>query len=223
GTAGVKNGAAVDEIAGVALVGVHGGIERRAPTAVDDADGGLGIAAGGDRPDDVSQIRGVDVFVDDDDETAVIIAGAGTERGDAGLLCVAVIALLDRNDDERCAAGGGGSADVTPHSLDIWNVGLVEVIPDCRGAYGNAERNKGRLHRRRAGENRIIAIIELLDANDRFVGCAVSIVARPLAEGPFRLNLFAWRRNFTFDGDLRCRRDRQPGHVAADDIDRRSA
>src|SRR5213594_2537766 len=116
----------------------------------------------------------------------------------------------------------GGSADVTPHSLDIWNVGLVEVIPDCRGAYGNAERNKGRLHRRRAGENRIIAIIEFLDANDRFVGCAVSIVARPLAEGPFRLNLLARRRNFTFDGDFRGGGNRQSGHVAADDIDQRS-
>src|SRR5262245_49322340 len=44
GSAGIQYGAAVDEVAGVALIGMHGRIERRAPAAVDNADGGLGIA-----------------------------------------------------------------------------------------------------------------------------------------------------------------------------------
>ena len=38
GAAGVENRPAVDEVAGVALVGMHGRIERRAPATVDDSD-----------------------------------------------------------------------------------------------------------------------------------------------------------------------------------------
>src|SRR4030095_8404520 len=51
-TAGVENRAAVDEVAGVALVRMHRRIEGRAPATVDDADRGLGVAARGNRPDD---------------------------------------------------------------------------------------------------------------------------------------------------------------------------
>ena len=76
GAASIENRPAVDEIAGVALVGVHRRIERRAPAAVDDADGGLGIATGRHRPDHILHIGRIDVVIDDDDEAAMIVAAA---------------------------------------------------------------------------------------------------------------------------------------------------
>src|SRR5258706_6992226 len=61
GAAGVENRPAVDEIAGIALIGMHRRIERRAPATVDDTDRSLGVAAGRHRPDHVLHVWRIDI------------------------------------------------------------------------------------------------------------------------------------------------------------------
>src|SRR5258706_13132302 len=51
GAAGVENRAAVDEIAGIALIGMHRRIKRRAPPTVDDCEVGLRLPPGLHAPD----------------------------------------------------------------------------------------------------------------------------------------------------------------------------
>src|SRR5258706_2962269 len=56
GAAGVENRPAVDEIAGIALIGMHSRIERGAPSTVDETTGSLGIAAGRHSPNHVLHV-----------------------------------------------------------------------------------------------------------------------------------------------------------------------
>ncbi len=79
----------------------------------------------------------------------------------AGLLGVAVVTLLERYDDKRRAAGRRRAADVAPNALDVRHVGLLQIIPNRRGADRNSESDVGRFQRRRAAENRVVAIVKL--------------------------------------------------------------
>src|SRR6059036_3094758 len=124
----------------------------------------------------------------------MVVAGSRTQRRYAGLLRVAVVALLERYDNKRRAAGCGRPADVTPDAFDIRNVGFLQIIPNCRSANRNSESDIRRLQRRRAAKYRVVTIIELLHANDRLVRRAMGVVAGPFAEWSFHLNLLFRRR-----------------------------
>src|SRR5262249_35038580 len=108
-------------------------------------------------------------------------------------------------------------------SLNVGNVGLVEVIPDRSGPDGNTEGYKRRFQGWRARKNWIIAIIESLDTNDGLVGGSMGIVTGPLAEGTFDVHLFTRRRHFTFKAILGGGGKGKPWASAAEDIPGRAS
>ncbi len=79
-----------------------------------------------------------------------------------------------------------------------------------------------RPERRRAGDDRIVAIVNALNAHHRFRPL-VRVVARPFAERPFDRRLFALGRNHAFDNDLRLCRHRQFRQRQLDNIHRTAA
>src|ERR1043165_10092464 len=113
---------------------MHGWIERRAPAAIYDANRGFRITARRYCPNNFFHVGWIDVLVNDDHEPAVIIARARAKCGDAGLLGVAMIALLQRNDDERRTSRCRGTANVTPYTLDVRDISLCSIVPNRRGA-----------------------------------------------------------------------------------------
>ena len=76
----------------------------------------------------------------------------------------------------------------------------------------------GRLLAGGAGEDRVVAVIDPLDPDDRLLPRVARVVARPLAERALHRGLVG--RDLAFEHDFRIRRERQPGHLALDAVDR---
>src|SRR5262245_63182035 len=127
---------------------------------------------------------------------------------------MAGIALLDGDDDHE-ALRWRRQVD----AFDIWHAGLFHAVPHRRGAQaGTIHAVNRRLERRRAGNNRIVAMVERLDANERLGTLRAGLVARTLAERSF------WHRltgnDFAFDDDFGICRETQSGHRSLDHVDR---
>ena len=78
-----------------------------------------------------------------------------------------------------------------------------------------------RLHRRRAQQDRIVAMIGCRHLHDRRRPRFRCVVAGEFAERSFRQRGLAHRQEMTFEHDLRMRRDRQAGQRSGIDLDRR--
>src|SRR5262245_42450622 len=106
---------------------------------------------------------------------------------------------------------------MTPHALNVGNTRLLQMVPDARGVKRDAVALGDRQERRVAEQDRIVAIKNSFDAHDALIA-AVSVIARPLAKGPFRMRLlFRWR-HLAFDDNFRARRDWQAGVRRADNF-----
>src|ERR1043166_8282876 len=130
---------------------------------------------------------------------------------------------LFRSYDKRRAAAGRRAPDERPYAANVGHVRSLQIVPDCRRADRNAEREHRRLHRRRSGDDRIVAEIKRLHADDRLDARAVRVVAGPLAERPLDAVLLFRRRNHSFDRDLCCGGNRQARALALDNIYGRDA
>src|ERR1051325_8273922 len=95
------------------------------------------------------------------------------------------------------------------------------MIPDTRSIKRNTVALRDRQKRWIAEQDGIVAIKNLLDANNAF-HATVGVVSGPFAEGALRVRLFLWRRHLAFDNDFRHRRDRQSGIRRTNDFERRA-
>src|SRR5581483_409192 len=77
-----------------------------------------------------------------------------------------------------------------------------------------------RTTRASAAEDRIVAMVDALDANDRLRTRRAGVVAGPFAERAFGLDVVGLHE--ALDDDLRVRRERQAGGLALADFDRRA-
>ncbi len=129
---------------------------------------------------------------------------------------MAGILLLDRNHDEEGVVHIG--ADDARHACRL------ELLPqDAAFEAHRVVRRAGPL-RRHVEEDRIVAVVDRLDADDRLlVGGALGadrVIAGPFAERAFEPRLDLGRRHLAFDDDLGMGRDRQPRERALDHLDR---
>src|SRR5204862_24493 len=94
---------------------------------------------------------------------------------------VARVGLLDRDNVEEPPAAGL----VTPDALHVRNPHLLDLVPDERGFRDALA--EGVIRRwsagSRAGEDRIVSVVDGLDAHKGLGALAAGVVARPLPEG----------------------------------------
>src|ERR1051325_2792946 len=214
-TARVDDGARVEAL----LARVDDRIERAAPAAPDDLDVLHGVRAARHRPHDVVVVAGVDIFVHHDHVAAEIGARVALRGDERGLARVARIALLDRDDEHETAAAG----DRKPYALDVRHAGLFQLVPDKRRAEIRAipAQFRRRTAWRRAQNNRVVAVIDALDLDDRLGTLVARVIAGPLAEWTFGPRLV--ENNVAFDRDLGSRRNREAGVLAFEDFERLAA
>src|SRR6267142_3658661 len=194
-------------------------VERSAPRALDDVDRFDRIRARAHRPDDVVQVHDVDVVVDDDDVAAEVRPGMDGRREMPDLTSVSGVALLDAHGVEEPRA-----ADlVAPHALDAWNSDRLELRPEqCRPEERAVEGLLvRRLVRRRAEDDRVVAVIDRFDLHERLGPRVAGVVAGPLAERTLDDLLF--RIDPALDDDLGVGREREPGDRSLHDAIRLAA
>src|SRR6185503_13955853 len=95
------------------------------------------------------------------------------------------------------------------------------MIPDTRSIKWNTVALRDRQKRWIAEQDGIVAMKNLLDANNAFFA-TVGVVSRPFAERTLRMRLFLWRRHLAFDNDFRRRGDRQSAIRRTNDFERRA-
>src|SRR5579883_1005677 len=166
GPHGVEDRAAVGVILVVALVQRHARVEGRAPGAVHNLDVPGRIDARLHRPQHLLEVAGIDVLVYDHHQPAVAGDGVEAQHGHAGLLGVAGVALPDGHHDEVAA--------VDPHAGDVLDAGAFQLVPQQRGLEVEAHLLGARPQRRHAHDDRVVTVIQRLDADDRllFAGAA---------------------------------------------------
>src|SRR5258706_9910732 len=140
------------------------------------------MAARPQRPDDVVDARWIDVVVDDDGEAVLIAAGKTLRSNDAGLLHMAGVTLLDRDDGKL-----SWTRLVGPDAADFRHTGFFQFLPNMRRARDRAQQREcvRRARRVGAGEDRIVAMQNTLHADERFQASRAGVVAGPFAEGAF--------------------------------------
>ena len=108
-----------------------------------------------------------------------------------------------------------------PDADHIGDAGHFELAPDAGGAERQAEMEARRLHRRRAKQDRIAAVVHGGDLHHRARPFGGRIVAGEFAERSFRQRLLLWRQQHAFENDLRLRREREPCRRPGNHLDRR--
>src|SRR6266436_2733643 len=128
------------------------------------------------------------------------------------------VTLLDRNDIKQAAS----SSLVTPYALDIGYATFLNLFPD-EGRFHHALGN-GVIRRRTAGsrasEDWIIAVVDVLDANNGLRPAGTRVITRPFTERTFRLAII--RVHKPFDDDFSLSREGQAGGLTLDDFNGRS-
>ena len=192
-------------------------IERARPAAALDIDAGFRIAARRKRPDDVIDASRIYIVVDDDGEAILIAAGKTLRRDHTGLFDVTGIALLDGDDSELPRSGL-----VRPDAANVRHAGFLQLFPHMRRARDRAQQSQcvRRPRRIRTGKNRIVAVEDPLHADKWLEAFRAGVVAGPLAERSFFLQLTG--SDFAFENNFRIRRIRKTGDVAANHFDRLS-
>src|SRR5258705_4047605 len=189
-------------------------IERARPAAALDIDAVYRIAASRRRPDDVIDAGRIDIVVDDDGEAILITAG-NTLRGDhTGLFDVTGIALLDGDDGKLPRAGL-----VRPDAANVRHAGFLQLFPHMRRTGDRAQQGQRvrRPRRIRTRKNRIVAVEDPLHADKWLEALRTGVVARPLAERSFFLQLTG--SDCAFENNFRICRIRQTGNVTPDHLD----
>ena len=112
-------------IAALALVRRHARIERRAPATVNDVDIGRRIDSRHHRPEHFFLVGRIDILIDHDDVATVARRRGAAHGRQPGLLGVASVLLVDRNDGQ---VGG-----MVVHANDVLNTRAFELIPKNTG------------------------------------------------------------------------------------------
>src|SRR4029077_19994045 len=112
---------------------------------------------------------------------------------------MARITLAQRDDGQQAIVKA-------PDSGDVCDSGALQMLPDVNIVRVVAPANG--TQRRRAGENRILPVIDALDAHYRF-RTLVSVIAGPFAERSFVGGFFTVRWDHALDDDLSLGRHRQ--------------
>src|SRR5437016_8197350 len=194
-------------------------IERPAPGAAQDVDVLGRVAARAHRPEDLVEVRRVDVVVDDHHEAAEVgarLAACGQQRR---LLRMAGVGLLDRDDVEHARA----ARLVHPHAAHAGEAGALDLVPDharLHDALGVREVRR-RQHRAGEAEDRVVAVIDALDAHHRLRAAPAGVIAGELAERA--LGQRVCRVHRAFEHDLGVRRHRQAVPLRFGDLVRRTA
>src|SRR3989441_3230418 len=201
------------------LVRMDARVERARPRARDDVDRLGGLAPRAHRPEHLLEIHDVDVVVDDHGVAAEIRPGVDARRGVPHLARVTRVALVDRDRVEQARA-----ADLmAPHADDAGDRRGLDVAAETRAPHERAvERLLVGWHVRRRRENdRVVAVVDGMDAEDGLGALARRVIAGPLAEGSLDLALFGV--DPAFHQDLGVRGDREAGDRSLDDAIRRAA
>src|SRR5262249_3735111 len=212
GLAGIDQRDRVGDVAGLAPLGRDRGIGIRVPRTGDELDRLLGIGAGDHRPQHVVEIGQVDVVIADHDIFRGVGRTAALGSDVRGLHRVARIALRDRHRVQHAR----GADLVAPHLIHARHAGIDHVLLDDGRAHDGAIARhlvRAGAHRRHAEQDRVVAVIDRLDVDDRDLTHAAGVVAGPFAERPLRVGLA--RLDVAFDHDLGVGRKRQPRDLAA--------
>src|SRR5205807_3358515 len=206
----------VDDHARVVALDVRrdGRIERAGPGPVDDVEGALGIRTGQHGPHDVVDVGDIDVLVHHDDDAAQVRADAA-HRGDvSGLPGVPRVALLDRDRVQESAASDPEAVRVD----DAGHAGRLELAQkECASQiFAVAVRLVRRLVWRDAEDDRIVAVVDGLNLEDRLRARARGVIAGPLAERTLGRALVVMEE--PREHDLRGSRHRQTGDRLSDDL-----
>src|SRR5262245_60242578 len=131
-------------------------VERAAPATPQEIDRRLGIAARAQRPNDLLEIKRIDVVVNDDAVAPQVSAGSDVGCEQCGLLRVTGIHLLDRDDGQHDT----GADFVTAHSWIAGHDSNFESVPhqgrsQASGAIGGIRR---RDRRRSAADDGIVTV-----------------------------------------------------------------
>src|SRR5581483_10410054 len=154
-------------------------VERAAPGAANDVNVARRLAAGGQRPQHLVGVVDVHVLVYHDHVAPQVRARATLRRHVRRLLRVARVALADADDDEEPP---GRRMDA--HALHVGHARRLHLVPDGRRAQQPAEAlglRRG-LERRRAHQDRVVAVVERLHADHWLGPAGAGVVAGPLAE-----------------------------------------
>ena len=137
----------------------------------------------------------------------------------SGLLGVATIALFDGDADQQAR----GSDLVRPHRFDVGHAGSLHVLANERRARDGpiARQFVGGAEGWASEDDRVVAVIDGLDIEDRLLADVAGVVAGPLTERPLLLALL--RIHKAFQRDLRVRRDGKAGDLARNDLHRFAA
>src|SRR4051812_6194493 len=129
------------------------------------------------------------------------------------------VGLLDRDDVEHACAAWL----VHPDALHTGQARALDLVPDHSRLHDalRIRKVRGRHHRAREPEDRIVAMVDALDAYDRLLRATAGVVAGELAERTFGHGLAGMHR--AFQHDFGVRRHRQAVELALDDVIRRAA
>src|SRR5271166_1110927 len=214
GPAGIDDGAAVGVVADRLAFGLDARVQRSRPGIADDVDRGCRIGAREHRPDELLQVRHIDVLVDHDHIAPAIGADMAHGRDMAGLPGVAGISLIDRDREQK-----PGAADLMrPRRGDARHARLLDILAQQRRTHHRtitANFIRGAL-RRATQQDRSIAIIDGLDIEHRLGPQITRVIAGPFAERP--LGALVAGHDEAFEHDLRVGRNRQTGDGAFDHI-----
>src|SRR4030095_4019556 len=127
---------------------------------------------------------------------------------------MAEILSLKRHDGHQAIAALGW----TPDAAHSGYAGLFQLVPDHPGTEIDQKPIilMRRLALRTAQNDRIVTMVDPINAHDTLFLIAVLIVSHPFAVGAFFIKLV--RRNETFESDLGLGRNRQTGDLAVDDF-----
>ncbi len=137
----------------------------------------------------------------------------------AGLSGVARVALPDRHAVQQAR----GADLVAPHPGHVGHAGGGERLLDHRRAQHRAVAAhlvRSAAHRRHAQQDRVVAVVERLDLQDRFRVLAAGVIAGPLAERT--LHLVVAGAEMALDHHLGVGRERQAGDPARNAVQRRA-
>ncbi len=164
------------------------------------------------RPHHVCQIGRIDIVVHHHHHARhVAVRGRDQPR----TLGVAVIPLLERHHGHQLR-------HMLPGADDVGDTGCLQILPDGGGAERQAEMKPRRLHRRRAEQDRIVAMISGGDLHHRAGAGVRRVITGELAERPLRQRHLAGRQQVPLEDDFGVRRHRQAGLRSHDDLDRRA-
>src|SRR5262249_33733991 len=128
---------------------------------------------------------------------------------------VSRVALSDRDAEEHARS----AHLMRPDRPDVWDAGLLDVLTQQSGSSHGAVARQliGRALRRTAQKDRVVAVVDSLDVEDRLLAHVATVVSGPLSKGAL-LSAFV-RVHESLQGDLRVGRNRQARQFSPDDLD----